>query len=420
MIDAVYQWLAHHIAHNEMFAGFVAFGLVATAPFYLKWLASSAYTVFLRHFTVHLVIVSTDEAFVWVSDWVNTTSYIDRMRRMRVVNAIDRTAGQESGPGEDGPVGWVFAVGPGRHWFFHDGALVVFERTIDKEASKGFQIVETISLRLVGRSRRRVLAIIEAARRRQEAPADYTKIATWKAQHYWHVIGARPPRELSTIVMDDKAKASLVRDLRWFVSSKDWYADKGVPYHRGYLLTGAPGTGKSSLATAMAYKFNRAVFVLNLASLSRDAELVDALLAVPKGAFLLIEDIDAATTKRTTARAPAAESGIETEDDGGVSLSALLNCLDGLLTPDGQIVFMTTNHPEKLDPALTRPGRVDLRVDMAPLGHLQAEQLFSLFFPDSRVCIGRSAPPRPAADIQQICIAHRGSPEAAAKAIESG
>ena len=96
MIDAIYQWLAHQVAHNEMFAGFVAFGLVATAPFYLKWFAGAAHRVFLRHFTVHLVIVSTDEAFGWVSDWVNTTGYINRMRRMRIVNAIGGRAAQES------------------------------------------------------------------------------------------------------------------------------------------------------------------------------------------------------------------------------------------------------------------------------------------------------------------------------------
>ena len=132
---------------------------------------------------------------------------------MRIVNAIGGRAAQESEHRGGTAVDWAFAVGPGRHLFFHDGALVVFERAIDKEASKGIQIIETISLRVVGRSRRRVLAIIEAARQRQAAPENYTKIATWM-QHYWHVIGARPPRQLPTIIMDEGVKGRLVGDLR--------------------------------------------------------------------------------------------------------------------------------------------------------------------------------------------------------------
>jgi chaperone BCS1 len=66
-----------------------------------------------------------------------------------------------------------------------------------------------------------------------------------------------------------------------------------------------------------------------------------------------------------------------------VTFSGLLNALDGVRSQEGRILMMTTNHREKLDPALLRPGRADVHVELNYASVKQMKGLFKKFFPDS-------------------------------------
>ena len=121
---------------------------------------------------------------------------------------------------------------------------------------------------------------------------------------------------------------------------------------------------------AAAGELNLSVAVLSLSNrlLSDDAlrSLVDAL---PPATLLLIEDVDCVfKTERTTT------------DQTGVTLSGLLNALDGVSSREGRVLFLTTNHPERLDPALVRPGRVDRKIELGNATPDQARRLFLWFF----------------------------------------
>jgi hypothetical protein len=216
----------------------------------------------------------------------------------------------------------------------------------------------------------------------------------------WEHQRARVSRPLDTIYLPASTKEDLVKDMDEFFSeeAKQWYDDHSVPYRRGYLLAGRSGAGKSSLAMAVAAHFNLPVYMLSLHNKELDdARLAKCMLAVPLRCMLLIEDVDAAIdwdrdldeedteTPSTEEKASgkmkdARKKKRADEDKSSVSLSGLLNAIDGPVAPEGHVLFMTTNCPKKLDPALIRPGRVDVRIDFKNADKDQVKNIFMAMY----------------------------------------
>lgn len=182
----------------------------------------------------------------------------------------------------------------------------------------------------------------------------------------WQTRMSVPKRELSTVVLRRGQLDALLADMKNFLSTEQAYAKLGLPWHRGYLFHGLPGTGKTSIATALASEFGLDVHSISLGSLESDGSLTDALCEVEPRSMLLIEDVDVAHAAR------------ERDDDAGVSLAGLLNGLDGMTTPHGLITVMTTNHRELLDSALVRPGRVDVDEEVLPCDDDQVQDLCNM------------------------------------------
>lgn len=163
-------------------------------------------------------------------------------------------------------------------------------------------------------------------------------------------------RPLDTVYLPGRMKEDVTTDLKNFLDSEKEYLRIGLPWHRGYMFSGIPGTGKTSLAKALSSHFDLDIYVIALPDLKKDSDLTNALTRIEAPAILLIEDIDVAS----------AASSREEKDDA-VSLSGLLNALDGVGTPHGLVTIMTSNHPEVLDPALIRAGRVDYKLECPPM-----------------------------------------------------
>jgi chaperone BCS1 len=179
----------------------------------------------------------------------------------------------------------------------------------------------------------------------------------------------------------------LIEDARNFVNSADWYRRMGIPYRRGYLFSGPPGTGKSSAAEAMAGALDLPLYILNLASLS-DTSLENAIgdLDHMGTAILLIEDIDTVTVDRDNK-----------DKNQKISLGTLLNVLDGVLAADNLILIMTSNNPNNLDPALIRRGRVDKVVEFGMASEDQINGAVKRFIPQTTLeqCREIATWPRP-------------------------
>jgi hypothetical protein len=174
----------------------------------------------------------------------------------------------------------------------------------------------------------------------------------------WRYRGDLPPRRIDSVVLKNGQLERICADIEHFFETEERYNRLCMPYHRGYLFHGPPGTGKTSAARAIANKYQLPVYYLPLGDVEKDANLTDLIsqIEISGGAVLLLEDIDSYHV--STERDQAA---------GQPSSAALLNSLDGIWTPHGLVTIMTTNHVDRLDPALIRAGRIGLSEEFSPM-----------------------------------------------------
>ncbi|KAK6910997.1 hypothetical protein I203_105032 [Kwoniella mangroviensis CBS 8507] len=223
----------------------------------------------------------------------------------------------------------------------------------------------------------------------------------------WGNASYRPIRPWHSVILPTGQKEWLYNDAKEFLAEKDFYLKRGVPHRRGYLLYGEPGSGKSSLIAALAAKLKLDIHVVNFGAKQTDDDKLNTLLqACPTKCILLMEDIDCAFRSRELSEDESSEtsdseqvviknshmkSGKPTKSKStkhtpsgtvstGVTLSGLLNALDGVTSSEGRLLFCTTNWRKKIDPALARPGRCDIWIEFKNATCQQARDLFIHFY----------------------------------------
>ncbi|GLT82761.1 hypothetical protein SLE2022_011070 [Rubroshorea leprosula] len=170
------------------------------------------------------------------------------------------------------------------------------------------------------------------------------------------------PATFDTVAMDPELKKMIIDDLERFVRRRKFYKKVGKAWKRGYLLYGPPGTGKSSLIAAMANYLKFDIYDLELASIYSNSGLRNVLLSTPNRSILVIEDIDCSIQVQDR------ENHLDIDNSNGrLTLSGILNSIDGLWSScgDEKIIVLTTNHKDRLDSALLRPGRMDVHINLS-------------------------------------------------------
>ncbi|KAH9696258.1 protein HYPER-SENSITIVITY-RELATED 4 [Citrus sinensis] len=183
----------------------------------------------------------------------------------------------------------------------------------------------------------------------------------------WHWITFNHPATFDTLAMEAELKKMIIEDLERFVKRKDYYRRVGKAWKRGYLLYGPPGTGKSSLIAAMSNYLNFDIYDLELSAVHSNSELRRVLLSTGNRSILVVEDIDCSLELEDRQAQPTTVNVLKPLRTMQVTLSGLLNFLDGLWSScgDERIIVFTTNHKDRLDPAVLRPGRMDVHIYMS-------------------------------------------------------
>ncbi|KAG6331890.1 hypothetical protein ID866_7196, partial [Astraeus odoratus] len=264
----------------------------------------------------------------------------------------------------------------------------------------GWGTKETLQLRLFTRSHKILSEILQEAKKEWfEAQKDF--VTVW-VDNCWKPLAKRPKRPLSSIILDPGVQELLLGDAKDFLESKPWYQERGIPFRRGYLLYGAPGSGKTSVIHSIAGELSLNIYILTLSRSGLDDSSLATLLSnLPERCIVLMEDIDAAfhhSLNREADKSPRTTSSSESggregsnDSPGKLSLSGILNAIDGISANEGRILFATTNKYSVLDPALCRPGRMDLHIEFHFASKYQARELFKRFFFPTSVSISTSA-----------------------------
>ncbi|KAH8756042.1 BCS1 N terminal-domain-containing protein [Diaporthe sp. PMI_573] len=341
----------------------------------MSWVAGQPFGTNSRHFMVNADLNSS----VW-SPWV--------------WNDEDDLNALKDGPTQ--PKTLSYTPSFGTHIFWYKGRPILFKRNKAVENSLSFINTkrEEISLWCFGYSPSILKDLLTEAhaeylRRDDKKTMIYRGNLKPKSEPSWQRCMAREPRHFSTIIARPGLKESVIDDITDYLSpeTRMWYNDCGIPWRRGYLFAGLPGTGKSSFSFAIAGHFKLRIYTVSLSSAGATEENLASLFSqLPQTCIVLFEDIDAAgLTSTRDASGKQGRGGRGSSGRGKLSLSGLLNLLDGVASQEGRILIMTTNHIENLDKALIRPGRVDMIVQFTSAdSHITAAIFRTVFASLSR------------------------------------
>jgi ATP-dependent 26S proteasome regulatory subunit len=185
-----------------------------------------------------------------------------------------------------------------------------------------------------------------------------------------------------------------IKKIDFFLNNKQWYIEKGIPYNLGIMLYGEPGCGKTRFIKQLANHTKRHIVDIKMSDITTQKDLYNIMCKEEIGEnfiipinkrILVFEDIDA--MGKCVKSRDLADNDKEQEksailntltnnangigllgaqclnqQDNGTTLSYMLNIFDGINETSGRIIIITTNKPDVLDPALIRPGRIDLKI----------------------------------------------------------
>lgn len=339
---------------------------------------------------MEIEIQMADEAYWWVYDWLATQPYSRKWSRCMSVRSTRRkgeTANNYSDPDDydynprygvqQNAPEIILTPAPGLHWLFWKRRFVIVNRVREEGKADKSQSIELekerFIINMLTQSRAKLMEMLLEARTLAYPPGDTRITVQTPGRHASWAVDKRYPRPPDSIVLKGTMLQDLSEDMRHFLENRDWYLKRGIPYRRGYLLHGPPGNGKSSTVLGLASALDMTICVINLGNaFMGDDELGTMMRSVPDRSLILLEDVDCVFEKREGSK----------DKDNKLTFSGVLNAIDGVAAPEGHILVMTTNHVEKLDAALIRPGRCDVKLLFANAVPEQAERLFLRFFPE--------------------------------------
>ena len=362
-----------------------------------KYLLDHAYVYFNLYWTSSVSIEDPDTHFDFIMEWLTAQKSTESARSLMIKKPSRHRKLQED-DSDIKPLNesneWInygrpnsvnYQPGRGVYWFFWGHRLFWMDRqqtTLMSAYSTNSWLsqCDSICIKTTGRSTRPIKELIQAAKafshEKNKARTGVMRPgAEDRGTRDWRRVALRVSRPIDTVILDPNRKNDILNDINEYLhpSTAQWYGNRGIPYRRGYLFYGPPGSGKSSFAWAIAGVFGLHIYCLSLADPNMTEDQLGALFAdLPPRCVMLLEDIDTAgLDKRDSTEA----TGLDNKKKG-ITLSGLLNVIDGVAAHEGHVLVMTTNFLEKLDAALIRPGRIDMVVPFTLATTQQITELF--------------------------------------------
>lgn len=388
---------------------------------------------FWQLFSITLEVRSSQQPeYGMIVDWMARQSEHSRNVTLRPVLYRDSRVSNKSGGGEaeqEEDTRALFVPGYGRHLFrTPDGVWLWVHRFEDLNKTKRDNLSSALSagsggagvvvgehdvLRLTFFTRQRsVLSRFLSAVREswQCHTQQYVSLYTTDYACFWRLLANRPLRPLHTLYLPSSVKA-VVEEVREFLQLKDVYRALGVPWRRGYLLEGAPGTGKTSFVMALASTLSLPIYLLPLHTEEmNDESLIRLVSGLPPRCILLVEDVESSLAggemipmKSPLPFPPSSSTSASRTSSGGggmmpkstVSMGAFLNALDGVASSEGRVLVMTTNHISSIpnSEAMLRPGRIDKVLHFTPLREEERKEMQAAYEQVLQETKGKLAPP---------------------------
>jgi len=267
-------------------------------------------------------------------------------------------------------------IGYGTHYYKIQGVICSITYELEENSGKTTgQVREKVTIKALTRNGARFFSAWFNQALAVESD-ETLRVRIADEGRYWETVTGVQGRPLDSVVIPAHQKQTITNRLSSFLGAKSWHVERGIPWRLSFLFDGDPGTGKTTLTVALATEFSLPLCIIPLGDVKSDSALQALMRSMPKNAIVLMEDVDCINITKARKLGKTPRTDDQPEGNDGVTLSGLLNAIDGVIAPQGRILIMTTNHADKLDPALIRPGRVDCRVTLEKLNRADAAALF--------------------------------------------
>ncbi len=403
MIDIILKFINDSISSfniyatsNPIIAGVVSLWGLSVLSYFGRGIPKKLWDILLRQSTTTMVLLSSSPIFYNFQTWFYNRGYSDKARSIKVST------------GKWGEDTAVKSMGYGNHYFLYKH--MPFKVNMFKiDTTNNIMERDEITITILGRSHKFFDLLFKEI---QESTLKEDKVKVFKYnKDYWKPVSDQMKRDMSTIFLEENIKGSVLEHIDNFVSREKWYIHNGLSYQTGILLYGHPGCGKTSFIKALASKYNKDIYRLNAGMLYY---IDSAVLDLPNNVLFLIEDIDAdpALHERNVQPDNETPSKDNVLQISLTNFSDVLNSLDGIITIHGRILIATTNHIEKLDAALLRNGRFDLKVKMGYASNLIVEKFFKRYYPNFSIDFRFNIRDKiPASKIQNLILKNSTDPK---------
>lgn len=412
-IDQIVNLVKSQVSTNQFLTGGLILGSLTTMVFSLRRIPLWIWNRIERRIKFEVTIEQNDDLYPWIQHWLNV-HYSNQLRSVKATFWRVFESNESNGTVESVRDGGkkthkkvnevVFNHYGDAFVIFYGGRLIKIASSREKmEHAANWESLFFEKFYISGISAKKAIHKLLKDIADYNIKMEESKISPkikCNIYDHWETERSTRLRDIGSIFINEQKKNEIIADMDSFVKAKQFYFSRNIPYRRGYLFEGPPGTGKSSLASALASYFKKDIHSLNLKSLADDNQFRRLMGNVSNGSILLVEDIDGYFDGRKS----------ETK----INFSSFLNEISGIKCREDIILIVTTNHKSKIDEALMRSGRLDVHVQIGLPSALEVNAYLSWFYSKEIKAIFGPIDYN-MADVENICVQNKYD---AARAIE--
>jgi chaperone BCS1 len=350
MLHEIYLWLSNQLLTNQFSAGAVTATVLGSSVYLLRSIPEQIKNLTCLMFSKHALIKSTDNIFESLVSALYTRS--PNSSKVQMDYSTPKIG-----------YGWGYCI--------YNGTLILYNFRLTENGSGSlYREREYLNMYFILTSNEVMLKILVEL---SVPDNSVININGYSKYDGWSVTSVRTKRKVSTVILEKILKDEILHDIETFFSNGTKYKSKNIVHKRGYLLYGPPGTGKTSIILAIGSQFNLPIYFVDLNGLT-DSDLYKAFANIPINSIIVMEDIDVTISCITDIT--------KTDNANIITLSGLLNVLDGLNSVEGSILFITTNNVESIHPVILRNGRIDKRYSFDYFDETLADEMITLYTTD--------------------------------------
>ena len=408
--NEILEYIKTQLSTNQFFSA-AAFASVLTAVLMsLKGVPKSIWDRIVRITTYKATVYQTDDLYYYLTDWFNDK----HKNKVRNVEYLTSSSDGDEYPSIVGNVGSegdsedekkIREVPVDDHFYkWVDWRLIKI--SYGKEKLENASSLKSAYLKnytfkgfFATKAIRNLMSQVH-----EEYKSKGKSAMVYQSEHnYFRRIAKVGGKKISDVILNPDIKDKILTDIETWRNSRADYERRGIPYRRGHCYHGPPGTGKTTIVKAIAKEFGFNVYNIDLKK-AEDDYLIHLLRDIESGSILLFEDIDSTF------------DGRKRLNKAGITFSGFLNALDGIVEMDGVLVIITTNHIEKMDPALLRAGRMDLKIEVGYSTEKEISEYLSSFY-ERKIQI-KSDNLLPMVEVQNACLENKTNYKEAVRMIE--